>query len=91
MLKCDKRLWTISVHFFGVFGIFVGGNAGEAHVLLLHGVPVTHLSLDMEANHQLVDHRTNDGAYEWGKSGHQEPAISFPKTLGRKWFNKCNL
>lgn len=33
----------------------------------------------MEANHELVDHHTNDGAKEWGKNGHQKPAISSPE------------
>lgn len=65
---------------FGVFGVF-RRNAGEADVLCLPHVPVAHLSLHVEAHHQLVDHHANDGAQEWCKSGHQEPAVSNSGTL----------
>lgn len=71
-----------SVHFFGSLfgvGVVVGGDVGESDILLLCALLVTYFSLHMEANHQLVDYHTDNGAKEWGKNGHQEPAVSNPE------------
>lgn len=65
------------MHFFGsLFRLFVGSDIGEFDILLRFAILVTCFSLYMETNHQLVDRHTNDGAKEWGKDGHQEPAFS---------------
>lgn len=73
-------LRTRSLHFFGAFfGVVVGGDISEPHVLLCFLLLVAHLSLHMEADHQLVDHHTDDGAEERGEDGHQEPAVSSPE------------
>lgn len=70
---------------FGVFGVVVRRDVGEAKVLLLlSDVLVAHLSLHVEAHHQLVDDHANDGAQEWCKSGYQEPATSSSGTLNGK-------
>lgn len=80
-----KSLRTFSVHLFAIFRVFiVGGDVGESHILRLCIFPVALLSLHMEANHQLVDNHTDDGAEERGKDGHQEPTVSSPKKLGGK-------
>ena len=71
---------TRSVHFFGsVFGVFVGGDVSESDVLLLRALLVAYFPLHVEADHQLVDHHTDDGAEERGENGHQEPAFSSPE------------
>lgn len=80
-----KSLRTLSVHLFAIFGVFiVGGDVGESHILWLCIFLVALLSLHMEANHQLVDNHTDDGAEERGKDGHQEPTVSSPKNWGKK-------
>lgn len=80
VLKCVAKCLTQSVHFFGSpFGIVVGADIGEADILLLCALLVAYFSLHVEANHQLVDHHTDDGAKEWGTNGHQEPAASSPE------------
>lgn len=74
---CSLISLTPLVHFFGsLFRVFVGGNIGESDILRLLPIPVTYFSLYMEANHQLVDHHTDDGTKEWGKNWHQEPPFS---------------
>lgn len=84
-------LGASSEDLFGVLGAVVRGDTGEAEVLLLlPGVPVAHLSLHVEAHHQLVDDHANDGAQERGKSGHQEPAISNSGTSNGKKKPDCN-
>lgn len=75
-----KSLRTLSVHLFAIWGVFVvGRDVGESHVLWLGIFLVALLSLHVEANHQLVDDDTDDGAEERGKDGHQEPTVSSPK------------
>lgn len=70
---------THSVHFFGgLFGI-VCVDTGESDVFFFCAYFVTHFSLNVEADHQLVDDHSNEGADEWGKNRHQEPTISNPK------------
>lgn len=67
-----------------MFGVFAGRDIGEVEVLLLSALFVAHLSLHVEAHHQLVDDHANDGAQERCKGGHQEPAVSNPGTLAAK-------
>lgn len=67
-----------------MFGVFAGRDIGEVEVLLLSALFVAHLSLHVEAHHQLVDDHANDGAQERCKGGHQEPAVSSPGTLAAK-------
>ena len=78
------RLGEASEDLFAVFRVVVRRDAGEAYVLLLPQVLVEGLSLSVEAHHQLVDHRANDGAQERCQSGHQEPAISSSGTLNKE-------
>lgn len=80
-----ESLRTLSVHLFAIWGVFiVGGDVGESHILGLCIFLVALVSLHMEANHQLVDNHTDDGAEERGKDGHQEPTVSSPKHWGKK-------
>lgn len=75
---------TTSEDLFGVFGVATRRDVGEAYVLPLPNVLVAHLSLQVEAHHQLVDGHANNGAQERCKNGHQEPAISSSGTLNGK-------
>lgn len=75
-----------------MFGVFAGRDIGEVEVLLLSALFVAHLSLHVEAHHQLVDDHANDGAQERCKGGHQEPAVSSPGTLaGKKVLSTCGI
>lgn len=75
-----------------MFGVFVGRDIGEVEVLLLLDLFVAHLSLHVEAHHQLVDDHANDGAQERCKGGHQEPAVSSPGTLaGETGLSTCGI
>lgn len=75
-----KRLITHSVHFLGgLFGVVVAGDIGESDVLLRCALLVTYFSLHVEADHDLVDHCTDDGTEERGENGNQEPTISSPE------------
>lgn len=80
----DSPFGAASEDLFGVFGVLVRGNVGEAYILPLPDVLVARLTLHVEAHHQLVDDHANDGAQERCKNGHQEPAISSSGTLNRK-------
>lgn len=76
------------MHFFGsLFRVLVGGDIGQSNILLLRALPVTYFSLYVETNHHLVDHHTDDGAKEWGKNGHQEPAISNTEEWEKELIN----
>lgn len=75
-----------------MFGVFLGRDIGEVEVLLLLALFVAHLSLHVEAHHQLVDDHANDGAQEGCKGGHQEPAVSSPGALaGKKVLSTCGI
>lgn len=82
-----EGLRTHSVCLFGFFGILggiVGADVGEPDALLLCVLLIAYFTFHVEADHHLVDHHANDGAQEWGKNGHQEPALSNPE----RWSNE---
>ena len=80
MLKvCSWTSQNALSSFFGIFWAVATADISEAHVLLVCSFLISHLSLHMEANHQLVDHHANNSAEERGKNGHQEPALPSPE------------
>lgn len=74
------NIWrSLSVHFFAVLGVLiVGGDVGESHILQLCIVLVSFFPLSVEADQQLVDHHTDDGAKERSKDRHEKPTVSRP-------------
>lgn len=76
---------TLLFLFTGVVGVHAGES--DIFLLLLHLLPVTSLSLYVEAHHQLVDHDTNDGADKWSNNWYQEPTIPSPKKLEKYYVN----